>query len=81
MKFEQMNDVQKKAYLLKNYRDSYDDESKTWDDLEAEVGRYVDNNGLPETVEHPMLCHESLDDYLEENEGLSWEDYRVIIED
>lgn len=71
----------KKAYLLKVYRDSYDDESKTWDDLEAEVERYVDNNGLPETTEHPMLCHEALDEYLEKKGGLTWEDYRTIIED
>lgn len=81
MTFEKMNDMQKKAYLLKVYRDSYDDEEKTWDDLEAEVGRYVDNNGLPETVEHPMLYHEALDEYLEKTGGLTWEDYRVIIED
>lgn len=81
MEFEKMNDKQKKEYLLENYRDSYDNESKTWDDLEAEIGRYVDNNGLPETAEHPMLYHEALDEYLEKNGGLTWEDYRTIIED
>lgn len=81
MKFEEMNDLQKKEYLLENYRDSYDDESKTWDDLEAEVERYVDNNGLPETAEHPTLYHEALDEYLEKKGGLTWEDYRTIIED
>lgn len=80
MEFEKMNDKQKKAYLLEVYCDSYDDE-KTWADLEAEVGRYVDNNGLPETVEHPMLYHEALEEYLEKNGGLTWEDYRTIIED
>lgn len=81
MKFEEMNDLQKKEYLLENYRDSYDDESKTWDDLEAEVEYYVDVCGLPETSEHDILHHEALEEYLEKNGGLSWEDYRVIIED
>lgn len=80
MTFETMNVLQKKAYLLKVYRDSYDDSTKTWDDLEAEVEKYVDNNGLPETSEHDILHHESLEEYLE-NKGLSWEDYRTIIED
>lgn len=49
-------------------------------DMDKSLADYIENCGLPETDEHGALSGEALDKYLEEN-GLSFEDIRTIIEE
>ena len=62
--------------VLKNFPE--DDVEK---DMWISIERYVSDNGLPETSEHEALAGDELGEYLIRNNGLDFEDCRVIIID
>ena len=69
---------EQKQVLVKAY-ENLAGHTADWEEVKEAVADYIDKNGLPETDSHDMLSGDGLDEYLENN-GLSFDDYAVIIE-